>query len=85
MITQSEYMRRMKEMSRYQSGMNFYAQMPDSYSLVLNSDHELVKSVLDDEEKACADALKPIESEIKGLQAVLPPLTRPRMARSRKR
>lgn len=70
-ITQSEYMRRMKEMSRYQSGMNFYAQMPDSYSLVLNSDHDLVKSVLDDEEKACADALKPIESEIKGLQARL--------------
>lgn len=68
-ITQSEYMRRMKEMSRLQSGMEFYSQMPDSYSLVLNSSHELIKSVLKDEESACADALKPIDSEIKGLKA----------------
>lgn len=43
MITQSEYMRRMKDISRFQSGMSFYAQMPDSYSLVLNSDHKLIK------------------------------------------
>lgn len=68
-ITQSEYMRRMKEMSRLQSGMEFYSQMPDSYSLVLNSSHELIKSVLEDEESACAEALKPIDSEIKGLKA----------------
>ena len=68
-ITQSEYMRRMKEMSRLQSGMEFYSQMPDSYSLVLNSSHELIKSVLKDEESACAEALKPIDSEIKGLKA----------------
>lgn len=68
-ITQSEYMRRMKEMSRLQSGMEFYSQMPDSYSLVLNSNHELIKSVLKDEENACAEALKPIDSEIKGLKA----------------
>lgn len=68
-ITQSEYMRRMKEMSRLQSGMEFYSQMPDSYSLVLNSSHELIKSVLKDEENACAEALKPIDSEIKGLKA----------------
>ena len=48
LITQSEYMRRMKDMSRYQSGMGFYAQMPDMYSIVLNADHELVKRVLAD-------------------------------------
>ncbi len=47
-ITQNEWMRRMKEMSRFQQGMNFYAQMPDSLNLVLNSDHPLVKRVLDD-------------------------------------
>ena len=47
-ITQSEYMRRMKDVSRFQSGMAFYAQMPDSYSLVLNSDHPLIKKVLED-------------------------------------
>ena len=70
-ITQSEYMRRMKDMSRLQAGMSFYAQMPDSYSMVLNSDHPLVKKVLDDCEANTAEALKPIESEIKGQEARL--------------
>lgn len=71
MITQSEYMRRMKDISRFQSGMSFYAQMPDSYSMVLNSDHPLIKSILEDETAKCADSIKPIDSEIKGLQARL--------------
>lgn len=70
-ITQSEYMRRMKDMSRFQSGMSFYAQMPDSYSLILNSDHALIKSILEDETTKCTDTLKPVESELKGLQARL--------------
>jgi len=70
-MTQSEYMRRMKEMSRYQSGMNFYAQMPDSYSLVLNADHPLVKKVLDDCKAQTAEPLKPIEAELKGQEARL--------------
>ena len=70
-ITQSEYMRRMKDMSRLQAGMSFYAQMPDSYNLVLNSDHPLIKKVLDDCESNTAEALKPIESEIKGQEARL--------------
>ena len=69
LITQNEYMRRMKDMSRFQSGMNFYQQMPDSYSLVLNSDHELVKKVLADTNAATTETLKPIENELKGLQA----------------
>jgi len=71
LITQNEYMRRMKDMSQYQAGMSFYSQMPDSYSLVLNSDHPLIKRVLDEEGKNCAEALKSIESEIKGLEARL--------------
>lgn len=71
MITQSEYMRRMKDISRFQSGMSFYAQMPDSYSLVLNSDHQLIKNILDDETSKCNDALTPVISEIKGQQARL--------------
>ena len=70
-ITQSEYMRRMKDMSRLQAGMSFYAQMPDSYNLVLNSDHPLIKKVLDDCESSTAEALKPIEGEIKGQEARL--------------
>ena len=71
LITQSEYMRRMKDISRYQSGMAFYGQMPDSYNLVLNSDHPLIKRVVEDETGNCAEALKPILAEIKGLDARL--------------
>ena len=70
-ITQNEYMRRMKEMSRFQSGMNFYGQMPDAFNIVLNSDHPLVKKVLSDSESATAEALKPIISELKGQEARL--------------
>ena len=68
-ITQSEYMRRMKEMSRYQAGMSFYGEMPDSYSMVLNSDHPLVKKVLEATSAATEEQLKPIVSELKGLKA----------------
>ena len=71
MMTQNEYMRRMKEMSRFQPGMNFYAQMPDTMNLVLNSDHPLVKRVLDDCKSSTEEALKPVESEIKGQEARL--------------
>ena len=71
MITQSEYMRRMKDISRYQAGMSFYAQMPDSYSLVLNSDHKLIKDVIADGDEKCGEALKPVLGEIKGQQARL--------------
>ena len=71
MMTQSEYMRRMKEVSQYQAGMAFYGQMPDMYNLVLNTDHPLIKNVLEHENAACADTLKPVTSEIKGLEARL--------------
>ena len=71
MMTQNEYMRRMKEMSRFQPGMNFYAQMPDSMNLVLNSDHPLVKRVLDDCKSSTEETLKPVESELKGQEARL--------------
>ena len=70
-ITQNEYMRRMKDMSKFQAGMGFYGQMPDSFNLVLNSDHPLVKKVLDDSETATAEALKPILAELKGQEARL--------------
>ena len=70
-ITQNEYMRRMKDMSKFQAGMGFYGQMPDSYNIVLNSDHPLVKKVLDDSEAATAEALKPIVAELKGQEARL--------------
>ena len=68
-ITQNEYMRRMKEMSQFQPGMSFYQQMPDSYNLVLNSEHPLIKKVLDDTKAACGETLAPIDDEIKSLEA----------------
>ncbi|WP_294745376.1 molecular chaperone HtpG [uncultured Prevotella sp.] len=70
-ITQNEWMRRMKEMSRYQSGMGFYGQMPDSFNIVLNSDHRLVKDILSTFNAQLSTELQPIESEIKGQEARL--------------
>ncbi len=63
-ITQAEYMRRMKDMASIQPGMSFYGEMPDMFNLVLNSDHRLIKQVLSDAETACAEKLVPVESEI---------------------
>ena len=62
-ITQAEYMRRMKDMASIQPGMSFYGEMPDMFNLVLNSDHRLIKQVLSDAETACAEKLVPVESE----------------------
>lgn len=69
MLTQSEYMRRMREMSAMQPGMSFYGEMPDSYNLVLNTDHELIKKVLTEEEENCSEKLQPILGDIKGWEA----------------
>ena len=71
LVTQNEYIRRMKEMSQFQQGMGFYAQLPDSYNLVLNADHPLVKKVLDDITANTAEELKPVASELKGQEARL--------------
>ena len=71
LVTQNEYMRRMKEMSQFQQGMGFYAQLPDSYNLVLNADHPLVKKVLDDVTANTVEELKPVASELKGQEARL--------------
>ncbi|MCC8142853.1 MAG: molecular chaperone HtpG [Tannerellaceae bacterium] len=82
MLTQSEYMRRMREMAAMQPGMSFYGELPDSYNLVLNTNHELVKKVLADEESACSDQLKPIQADLKGWQTRLNDL---REAQSKKK
>lgn len=68
-ITQSEYMRRMKDMSRIQQGMGFYGEMPDMYNLVLNTDHRLVKEVVEDMKLKLSATLQPVEAELKGLHA----------------
>lgn len=69
MLTQSEYMRRMREMSAMQPGMSFYGELPDSYNLVLNTDHSLVKKVLEEAETTCKDQLTPIANDLKGWQS----------------
>lgn len=69
MVTQSEYMRRMKEMANLQPGMSFYGEMPDMFNLVVNADHELVKQVLDGEDKECSSAIQPVQAEIDSLKA----------------
>ncbi|MBR5804296.1 MAG: molecular chaperone HtpG [Bacteroidaceae bacterium] len=69
LITQGEYMRRMKEMANLQPGMAFYGEMPDMFNLVLNVDHKLIKSVLADTDKECEAELSPIEAELRGLNA----------------
>jgi molecular chaperone HtpG len=69
MITQSEYMRRMKEMSHINAGMSFYGEMPDMYNIVLNTDHALIKGILSESESKTAESLSPIEAEINGLTA----------------
>ena len=71
LITQNEYMRRMKEMSQFQQGMGFYAQMPDAYNFVLNADHPLIKRVLNEVTEGTIKELEPIASELKGQKARL--------------
>lgn len=71
LVTQSEYMRRMKEQARLQPGMSFYGELPDAYSLVLNTDHPLVRSVNDGLNAATVERLAPIDAELRGLHARL--------------
>lgn len=68
-ITQSEYMRRMKEMSRIQPGMAFYGEIPDMYNFIVNADHPVVKAILADANAQLNNTLAPVEAELKGLEA----------------
>ena len=63
-ITQSEYMRRMKEMAAMQPGMSFYGEMPDSYSIILNTEHPVVKKILDDAKSNLSSKVTPLETSI---------------------
>ncbi len=63
-ITQNEYMRRMKDLATMQPGMSFYGEMPDSYMLVVNTEHPLVKSITADADKALASTVKPLMDKV---------------------
>ncbi|MCQ2065152.1 MAG: molecular chaperone HtpG [Bacteroidaceae bacterium] len=69
MITCSEYMRRMKDMAAIQSGMSFYGEMPDMYTVILNSDHKLVKDILADAAGACDGKVAPYNGKLDALKA----------------
>ncbi len=69
MITQSEYMRRMKEMAAVQPGMSFYGELPDTFNLIVNTDHPLCKKVLADTDVACNEAIAPIVSKLDAVNA----------------
>ena len=69
MITQSEYMRRMKDMAAMNPGMSFYGEMPDSYNIVVNTDHAVVKRILTDQESAIGAELAPVQADLVGLKA----------------
>lgn len=71
MITQSEYMRRMKDLSKIENGMQFYGQMPDEYTLQVNSDNKIVKEIYEESTKATSEALSPVDADIRGLEARL--------------
>ena len=60
-ITQNEYMRRMKDMAALQPGMSFYGELPDSYTLVVNTASPLVEKVCEEATKALADRIRPME------------------------
>ena len=68
-ITQNEYMRRMKEMAAFQPGMSFYGEMPDSYNLIINTEHPLIAKIRTDADANIAEKLSPITSEIESNNA----------------
>ena len=70
-ITQSEYMRRMKEMAQFQSGMNFYGELPNAYNLTLNTNHPVVKKVIEGANESLEGELKPVNDELKATNTVI--------------
>jgi molecular chaperone HtpG len=63
-ITRSEFMRRMKEMSQMGGGMSFYGELPDSYNLVVNGRHPLVEKISESVTKDLEPKLKENDSEL---------------------
>lgn len=69
-ITQNEFMRRMKDMSSMGGGgMMFYGDMPDSYNLVVNGNHPLVKRIVEGVEGELGEKLKSVYSRISSLES----------------
>ena len=63
-LTQSEYMRRMKEMAAMQPGMSFYGELPDSYNMIINTEHPVIKKVIAEAETALKSSVEPLETSL---------------------
>ena len=63
-LTQSEYMRRMKEMAALQPGMSFYGELPDSYNMIINTEHPVIKKVMAEAEGAVGAKVEPLETSL---------------------
>ena len=70
-ITQSEYMRRMKDMAALQPGMSFYGELPDSYNLTLNTNHPVVKRIMEDAQAAVGSRMEELESDLAAANAAI--------------
>ncbi len=68
-ITQNEYMRRMKDMAAMQPGMSFYGELPDSFNLIVNTDHPLIVKLRDEATKTLESTVAPIEEQIEAKNA----------------
>ena len=67
-VTRSEFMRRMKDMAALSPGMSFYGSMGDQVTLVVNTEHRLVKGILEDEKREMDAKLEPISAEVKEVE-----------------
>lgn len=75
MVSQNEWMRRMKEMNHLQGGgMSFYGQMPDQYTLIVNTEAPAVKRILDAAKSAIGSDLAPLATQINDKEAQIHPL-----------
>ena len=70
-ITQSEYMRRMKDMAALQPGMSFYGELPDSYNLTLNTNHPVVKRIMEDAQAAVGSRVEELENDLAAANAAI--------------
>ncbi|MDD4655788.1 MAG: molecular chaperone HtpG [Bacteroidales bacterium] len=71
LITQSEFMRRYREMSAMGGGMNFYGSMPESYNLIVNNNHPVIKKILNEKEEKLSSQIEKLSTKLSEPQAKL--------------
>ncbi len=71
LITQSEFMRRYREMSALGGGMNFYGSLPESYNIIINHDHPVIKKIIGDKKEKVGDELSVIAGKVSELKSIV--------------